>query len=197
VCPGRVLREGSRDRRRLPPETPAGERRLPAVVLAQVDARSIGLGPGPEVKGLVDGAGSLRGVGGGAHALAARARGHGLASEVEDGARQPRGGIDLQGPVRERLTERRFEPRQELYPLQAAEAEIALQRRFGGYGAGGAIAPHLEREIAHDADHALEGGVGRAGPGPRGTHGGDSSPGLAPRAMRVCCAAEGSACSKP
>ena len=80
----------------------------------------------------------------------------GAATRRRHRARELGGGVELEGAVQEGPAEGGLEPAQELDPLEAAQAEVALERGPGRGGAGGAVAAHLEGQLAHDDDHALD-----------------------------------------
>ncbi len=87
------------------------------------------------------------------------------------GARHLGRGVDLEVTILELLSERGFEPRQQLDPLQAAEAEVALEGGAEGCGLARALAPGLRGQAAHDLeDPGLEVRGVRGGRVIRGRH---------------------------
>ena len=103
-------------------------------------------------------------VGGGAE----RARGRGAAAEGCSGAAlgdstsaraRPAGVSITQAAVVERAAERALESREQLDALEAAEADLPLERGAFADGALGAGAARLAGESADDREHALLDGV--------------------------------------
>ncbi len=91
----------------------------------------------------------------------ARRQAQGLARRgFEDGARQRFGSVDREATVVERPAERALEARYELDALEAAQADLALERRPRRDRALGAHAARLAREPAHDVEDAVHDVVG-------------------------------------
>jgi hypothetical protein len=125
-----------------------------AVVAAQVDVRARGLGLGAAPERLVDGGRGL-GRGGGVDALAPlRVRGRIGGAALRDQAGERGRRLRLQDAVVEGAAERVLEPQEQLDALQAAQADLALERGRRRHRARGPRSPQLFRERAHDLEHA-------------------------------------------
>jgi hypothetical protein len=69
--------------------------------------------------------------------------------------REARGRVDFQRGVRQGTAERVLQPQQQLDALQAAQAEVALQRGLRAHRAHRALAAGLRDQLAHDRQDAL------------------------------------------
>ena len=100
-------------------------------------------------------------VGGGAERRLARGQGQGLAGHtLHEGAGEAGRGVEGQGAVVEGPAEGALEARDELHALEAAEADLALERGLRGDGALGARAARLQGQRADHVQDEVEHGLG-------------------------------------
>ena len=156
-----ALAQAGRDGYGLVPQPAVADRLLGSrgAFAAQVHVHALGLELGvpperlderPDVA--ADGAGGSDGGG----ILARRQPQRLVGRGVEDRARESRGSVDREAAVVERPAEGALEPCQELDALEAAEADLALERGRGGHCALGVRAAGLAGELAHHVEDARD-----------------------------------------
>ena len=150
----------------------AGSLAPPDVRHASSSRRKTWTRPGSSVRvapqGLVQGADTGADVGRGAERRLARGQGQRLAGHaLHEGAGEGGRGVEGQAAIVEGPAESALQARDELHPLEAAEADLALERGFRGDGALGPRAARLAGEGADDVQHEVE---HRLGPGPGCCH---------------------------
>ena len=133
-------------------------------VVAQEDVDAAGVEVRVAPQRLVQRAHAGADVGGGAERRLARGQGQGLAGHaLHEGAGEAGRGVEGQAAVVEGPAEGALQARDELHALEAAEADLALERGLRGDGALGPGAAGLAGERADDVQHEVE---HRLGPGP-------------------------------
>ena len=156
--------EAAGDRLRFAPQPAVGERRLRAVLLAQMDVDALGRALGVPGQRFDDRPGR------GGRSVPPRAGrpprrapfGRGVVAGRRDGGGQVGRRLRARhGRVAEPDPERAFQADQQLDPLETADAEVGLQGVAAGHG-GPRAAPQLGHELGDDVEHLfLDAGAGR------------------------------------
>jgi hypothetical protein len=139
-----------------------GDRDLAAVLFAEVHVRAIGLGLRAPPEDLVDGG---RGGEGGRGTEDGPPRcvlddGARAAAPLEKDPSEAGGRVDLQAALVERPPEGALQAQQQLDPLEAAQAQVALEGSFRRRGPEGAPAAELGEQLPHHLEHTLLGRFG-------------------------------------
>ena len=148
----------------LVPQAAVGHRHLVGPLVAvEEDVHALGVEPRVAEERLVKRGDARADVGGGAERAGVRWRRRKVQREsarrLEERAGEAGRRVDHEAAVVERAAERALESREQLDALEAAEADLPLERGAFAHGALGADAARLAGESADDREHALLDGL--------------------------------------